>query len=378
MKKILLLTVAALSLTQSAMAQLTDDGFYRVQNYTTNRYISIIDNKSYTQTMTTTPDLLALQTMLTLDKVLTDPSTVFYINKVSYDATYSADVCNIQGQGTDMYEIIRHYLYVKDQTYGKGQKYRAFAIESGTHFLGDNTGTSDEGMLNVNKENRDWRIIPFGADTDNYFGVKPTVIADGRYFASLYCGFSYSHYSTGVKSYVVDRIWEGNAVIREIEGIVPMKTPVIIECSTSDFSKNRLDFTKDNGTNVGTNLLKGAMFNIYYKSHNNRVLNDPNTMRVLGVCSNGKPGFVKKTTSQLLAMPANTAYLVVPQGTEDELPLMYYEDFVAAGIDGVTMNGTSVSDVRTLSGVTVRKNATTTEGLPSGVYIWNKKKITVK
>ena len=120
------------------------------------------------------------------------------------------------------------------------------------------------------------------------------------------------------------------------------------------------------------------MFNIYYKSHNNRVLNDPNTMRVLGVCSNGKPGFVKKTTSQLLAMPANTAYLVVPQGTEDELPLMYYEDFVAAGINGVTMNGTSVSDVRTLSGVTVRKNATTTEGLPSGVYIWNKKKITVK
>ena len=75
MKKILLLAVAALSLTQSAMAQLTDDGFYRVQNYTTNRYISIIDNKSYTQTMTTTPDLLALQTMLTLDKVLTDPST---------------------------------------------------------------------------------------------------------------------------------------------------------------------------------------------------------------------------------------------------------------------------------------------------------------
>ena len=43
MKKILLLAVAALSLTQSAMAQLTDDGFYRVQNYTTNRYISIID-----------------------------------------------------------------------------------------------------------------------------------------------------------------------------------------------------------------------------------------------------------------------------------------------------------------------------------------------
>lgn len=378
MKKILLIAVAAFSLSHSVKAQLTEDGFYRVQNYTTNRYISIIDDKSYTQIMTTSPDLLALQTMLTLDKVLTDPSTVFYINKVSYSSSYSADVCNIQGQGTDMYEIIKHYLYVKDQTYGKGQKYRAFAIESGTYFLGDNNGTSDEGMLNVNDVNRDWKIIPFGADTDNYFGVKPTVVADGRYFASLYCGFAYSHYSTGVKSYVVDRIWEGNAVIREVEGIVPMKTPVIIECSTSDFSKNRLDFTMDNGTNVGTNMLKGAMFNIYYMSHNNRVLNDPNTMRVLGVCSNGKPGFVKKTTSELLAMPPNTAYLVVPQNTPDELPLMYYEDFVAAGIDGVTMDNTTAHDVKTISGVTVRKNATTTEGLSSGIYIWNKKKIIVK
>lgn len=378
MKKILLIAVATFSLSHSVKAQLTDDGFYRVQNYTTNRYISIIDDKSYTQIMTTSPDLLALQTMLTLDKVLTDPSTVFYIDKKSYSSTYSAYVCNIQGQGTDMYEIIKHYLYVNDQTYGKGQKYRAFAIESGTYYLGDNNGTSDEGMLNVNDVNRDWKIIPFGADTDNYFGVKPTVVADGRYFASLYCGFAYSHYSTGVKSYVVDRIWEGNAVIREVEGIVPMKTPVIIECSTSDFSKNRLDFTKDNGTNVGTNMLKGAMFNIYYMSHNNRVLNDPNTMRVLGVCSNGKPGFVKKTTFELLAMPPNTAYLVVPQNTPDELPLMYYADFVAAGIDGVTIDNTTAYDVKTISGVTVRKNTTTTEGLSSGIYIWNKKKIIVK
>lgn len=377
MKKFPIIVLAALSLCQPAKSQLTENGFYRVQNTATNRYISIVDDKSYTQILTTSPDLYALRTIYTYDKVLTDPSTVFYIEKRSYDNTYSSDICNIYGQGVDMYKIISHYLYIRDETKGTGNKYRAFAVESGVYYLCDLTGTSDNGALGTNKTNKFWKINPFGPDTDNYFGVKPTVEADGKYYATLYCGFAYNHYSEGMKSYVVDRIWDGKVVIRQIEGTVPRLTPVIIECGSADFSENRLDFTLDKGTSILSNQLKGAMFNIYYRDHNNRVLNDPNTIRVFGICSNGKPGFISKSTSELVSLPANTAYLQVPSGSPAEMPIMSYEEYLA-GIDGVTIDDNITSDITTLSGVTVRKQATSTDGLRPGMYIWNKKKIFVR
>ena len=78
-----------------------------------------------------------------------------------------------------------------------------------------------------------------------------------------------------------------------------------------------------------------------------------------------------------MSLPANTAYLQVSAGSPAELPLITYEEYTA-GIDGVSMDENPVSDITTLSGVTVRKKATSTEGLRPGVYIWNKKKVVVK
>ena len=193
----------------------------------------------------------------------------------------------------------------------------------------------------------------------------------------MYGGVADNHYSEGMKTYVVDRVWDGKVVIREVEGTVPRMTPVIIECGSDNISDNRLNFTMDNGSNIESNKLKGVMFNIYYREHNNRVLNDPNTIRVLGVCSDGKPGFITKSTDELMSLPANTAYLQVSAGSPAELPLITYEEYTA-GIDGVSMDENPVSDITTLSGVTVRKKATSTEGLRPGVYIWNKKKVVVK
>ncbi|MDY3848228.1 MAG: hypothetical protein SOZ58_07915 [Prevotella sp.] len=376
MKKSLIITALALGISQMAKSQFSEDGFYRVQNCTTDRYLSIVDDKCYNEVLTTSPDMYALRSIYSLDKVLTDPSTVFYIKKNSYNTTYSADVCNIYGQGTDLYKIISHYLYIRDQTNGTGNKYRAFAIESGVYYLCDNNGTNDNGTVATNKNNKDWRIFPFGADKDCYFGVKPTVVANGRNYATMYCGFGYKPYSAGVKSYVVDRIWKDKVIIREVEGTVSKLTPVIIECGSSDYVNNRLDFTLEDGSKIDSNLLKGVMFNIYYRDHNNRVLNDPNTIRVLGVCSDGQPGFVTKSESELVALPANTAYLKVPAGSPAELPLMSYEEYTS-GINGVEADNNTSSDVVSLSGVTVRKNAVSLDGLPSGVYIWNKKKIVI-
>ena len=80
---------------------------------------------------------------------------------------------------------------------------------------------------------------------------------------------------------------------------------------------------------------------------------------------------------EVSAIPANTAYLKVSAGTPDELPLITAEEY-AAGINGVKLDSNTASDITTLSGVTVRKKATSTAGLSPGVYIWNKKKVVVK
>lgn len=309
---------------------------------------------------------------------MSNPATVFFIDHRSYDSSRKASVVNIQTQGTDMYDIIKHYLYVRDQG---GKKYRAYAIDSGQTFqLGDKNGTSDKGVLNANIENLDWNIIPFDASGTNYFGVNPRFSHNGKYYTTMLAGFAYTPYSQGVKTYVVDQIWNGNAVIKEVSGIVPKSTPVLIECSSPNLSDNRLDFTTDNGSAVASNKLKGAFFNFYYKQHNNRVMYDANTMRILGMCSNGKLGFIKKDASEFEngAIEPNTAYLVVPAGSPDELPIMTYEEYLAAGIDGVEMDYASKGTISTLEGKTVRKNATTTEGLSSGIYIWNNKKVVVK
>ena len=117
-------------------------------------------------------------------------------------------------------------------------------------------------------------------------------------------------------------------------------------------------------------------------------------MRILGVCKDGTPGFVKMEAgvwepeywyqiaipdyNEGNPLPANSAYLKVPAGSPDELPLLDYADYPLAGISGVEADSNTSSDIRTLSGMTVRKNAATTEGLSSGIYIWNNKKIVVK
>ena len=51
---------------------------------------------------------------------------------------------------------------------------------------------------------------------------------------------------------------------------------------------------------------------------------------------------------------------------------------VSDGIDSVTMPRTDTNDLYDLSGRLIRKNATSMEGLPAGIYVRNGRKIVVK
>ena len=386
----------SLFMSTAAFAQLEGNGYYRVKNTLSNRYVSILHNKSNTEVMSGKAELGALRSFVSWDKVCSDPSTIVYFDKTG-TGTVANKPCkffNLCGQGTSTMDIINFSLGVMDMG---SNKYRCFARESGTIFyLGDEDSYTDGvGYLtsNGNSSNSNWNILPVTSTEDYYFGVKPTVEAEGKYYATMFAdfGFSPAASATGMKVYYVDKIWNGNVIIREIEGDVPAATPVIFLCPSASPSGNRLDIAKNSATLPSENLLSGVYFciNTGESYHKDWVSYDPKTMRLLGVCSDGRPGFVTKGESDFskdypfqpkasyMAIPANTAYLVVPEGSPEEMPLMTYEEY-AAGIEGVTIDGNVASDITTLSGMTVRKKATSTEGLRPGVYIWNKKKILVK
>ena len=391
-KNLFITAVLSLSVFLTANAQLGDNGFYRVQNNATGRYVGIIHDRSETEVVTTQADLNALRAYKNWDWVESDPATIIYIEKkgsgTSNGKTYFD--CNLHGQGTNTYAIINYDIKILDM----GGKYRCYVVYNGTQNLSelDASSTAVVNKLNINNNNTwDWNIIPLNSSSNNYFGVKPTVTADGKYYATMYANWGFTPVSASTKAYYVEKVENGYAVIRQITGAVPAATPVVFECAGANAADNKLDIASNNATLPSANKLSGVYFciNNGQDYHKDFVAYDPATMRVLGVCSDGRPGFVKKDVADFTvpydfrffmakgAIPPNTAYLKVSADTPDELPLITAEEY-AAGIDGVEVNCNIASDITTLSGVTVRKKATSTAGLRPGVYIWNKKKVVVK
>ena len=401
MKNILASSILSFLSCTFAYGQLGGDGYYRARNLYTNNYVSIVDNYGEINIATTKADLEAIKSF-SFDIVCSDPGSIVYVERKG-SITSNGKTCgsyNLSGQGTSTYSIIKYYLGIMPV----GNTYQIFATANGqTAKLGDDFDKDED--LPVGQptsqgkaSNWSWNIYPVNSETDCYFGVKPTVKANGNYYATMYADFGFTPAASakGMKVYYVDTIWEGKAVIREINGEVPANTPVIFLCPSESPSGNRLDIAKNNAKLESSNQLSGVYFRIATgdPNHKNFVGYDPNTMRILGVCKDGTPGFVKMEAgvwepeywyqiaipdyNEGNPLPANSAYLKVPAGSPDELPLLDYADYPLAGISGVEADSNVSSDIRTLSGVTVRKNATTNEGLSSGIYIWNNKKVVVK
>ena len=380
-KKILFFTLVLSCLTAlPAAAQMFGDGFYRVQNYNTKRYITIVDNKSYTSKNSGQPELGALLTYSDPDYVRSTPSSIVYISSITADgAGYS---CNIAGQGTSVYELVGEKINIAPSKSVSGT-YRCYGSYKGNiiYLSDDNYGEPDPGWVESSSSpNKDWSVLPISSSTDNYAAVKPTVSAGGKNYANYFSGFGSKAVSAGVKFYYICSIEGGKALYKEITGTVPHTTPIIVECPSTNIADNKIEpvFTYD--SNYSDNLLGGVFFHLTnFGQHHNIVSYDANTMRVLGVCSDGSVGFVTKSAADFEdgALPANSCYLKVPAGSPAELPLMSYESYVS-GVKGVQVEDNKVDDITTLSGVTVRKKATSTAGLRPGVYIWNKKKIVVK
>lgn len=369
---------AILSSVTCAYAQLNGDGYYRVKNYYTSRYIYVMDDKGSVNIQTTDADMNAIVLSKETGRETYDPAGVIYIKGVG------SDNYNLAAMGTSVHDIIGYYLTIRQQQTLDGlPTYFCMASASGiTKILcdvrKDDSYTESKPGTNARSGTiRNWLILPITNTDDAYIGIKPDVQIGDKYYKAYYVSYPFKLASSGMKVYYVNNVTSnGVAVKKEIaEGtIIPPATPVVIECSSSEPTNNRIDILDQNATAISDNVLKGNYFyynDDWYKNHYNRTPNDQSTMRLLGVMSNGEIGFVK---SSLEYLPQNCAYLTVPVGSADEIPLLDE----SAGISYVTVdNASSSTAVYTLQGVKVA-DSLNTSSLPKGIYIVGGKKVMVK
>ncbi|MDE5871455.1 MAG: hypothetical protein K2H22_05915 [Muribaculaceae bacterium] len=379
MKRLLLCAIIAMS-GISAMADLEGDGYYRVQNAITKRYAYLLDNKGSINIGTTSADVQAIELYLGFAKASSDPSTVFYIDKIN-DSSSKYEY-NIAGQGTNLHAFLDIYMKIIDGKEIDGQQayYASGTYSGGTKYLGDlNSSLREEqgfASVDVSGDRRLWYIHAVKADSDeSYFGVAPVLTVGGKYYNPMFASFPYDAYSEGIKFYTITRInpWaEVPAVaLKELTGVVPAGTPVIIECANPLPADNRLNVGSSGAlADPAGNMLKGVYFKNDDVIHKNLTPYDKRTMRILTV----KNGQLVFDVADIDYLPRNQAYLQL-SGDEQcavECYRVVTEDVYEAEYSSVeALPVSAVVDAYTLDGRLVKAGISRQEAssLGKGLYI---------
>ena len=350
MKRILTLFTTLLTVW-TVQAQLNGSGYYRVQNYGSQRYAYLCDRKGSVDYTTQNADVGAIQLWKDINRAYDDPASVMYIKPVGSDAV------DIQAQGVGLNQIIGHYALISDQG---NNKYYVYASQAGvTKYLGDaRTNSKDEGLAGFNAVGnyRLWSLFAIN-ETDNYLGITPSVNVNGKYYAPYYVSFPFRRVSAGMKVYYINKVDTefGIAVMEEITSdIIPAATPVIIECSSATASENKIMPVTGGGSNPAANLLGGVYFcNPKRVSPYVGVPFDAAKMRTLSVLADGKLGFISDPSNltkvdiekvgNRMCLPANSSYLKVANGTPAELLMLNQADYEAYVKEHSTVNATAIT-----------------------------------
>lgn len=367
MKKTLLTSIICLSAASLFADEIPlSDGYYRVMNYKTQRYVYVYDNTGKINAAAGSADVGAMDLWKNLDRTISDPGSVLYARYIGPNGKggYSYDV---EGQGTSVKSIIDYFVSIHKLS---GGQYNIYASLGGfTKYLDDEETNLnlEQGMMGFSREGdyRKWVACPIDVTTDNYFGVAPTIAADGKYYQPFYAAFPFSFASEGMKALYVKTFdaAENIAVIAEATGDIPGETPLIIECSSNQPTNNRLNLLRNNDAPLASNSLAGVYFNNLYRENSADALTpySAQTMRVLGTDAEGNLCFKKYDKTYL---PANQSYLVVPEGTADVVTIMTEEEYNArfVAVADIALNSTELTltegDSFQLTAVVTPENAT--------------------
>lgn len=391
---LILATAALVSANAQEAKQLFEDGYYRVKNSSSNRYMSLSDNTSRgVSTVSTSADCGAMETSSVWENIANDPGSFFYLQYISGKGT-ETESYNVIGQGTSLHEIIDYYIYLK----AVGSHYNIWQQQSGQIVrLTDKDSKKETSFVTTTGTASNWDIIPVDA-ANNYIGIKPTVTVGNKHYAAVFAGYPYT-LSAGMKAYYICKIDEakGVAVYKEITGTVPAKTAVLIECSSAETASNVVTPVPADKAPAAPsdNVAKGVYFCLGnpWSGHFNSTKFDAGCMRVLSLTSDGKLAATTSTdvlTSvnieqedsngdnlSILAIPANSWYLPVSATAPSDFVLVSESEYTT-GIKGISaVPSASSYTVFTLDGKQVLKNAKTLSGLSKGIYIVNGKKVVI-
>ena len=335
MRRIFVINVLIL-LTSVLFAQYTGDGYYRVHNKQTSRYIYVLDNTGSINVSTASADMGAIELHKDTARLHHDPACIIYANKVST----TEDVFDLKAQGTGVHDIIGYYVTVYQKSDGSYQVYA-----EGKYLDDNETSQRDLGFLGTERTG-DYRLW-FINKVDNasqYFGILPTVQLGSKYYQPFYADFPFSVLSSGMRVYYISKVYRNAAILAEATGVIPAATPVFIECSSPNQWSNRINIGGTPSATITTNQLGGVYFNNPNRrlSHDARTAFNPATMRVLSVTPDGHLCFAKDNS--LVYIPANEAYLNVPTTADDTLRVMTQAEYdIYSRASSITLDHHSVT-----------------------------------
>ena len=377
MKRVIISALVSILTPTLATAQLSGNGFYRVQNNASHRYITINDdiigqvNKS-----STTADLSNIVTWRGFDYVKSNPASIIYIESVS--GKY-----NLSAQGTSVYKIAGGRTYI-DITDKGGNTYEFSVSYSGAKIkLYDDSKSADKGGVRQSSSDQSyalWRMLPINT-SDNYLGLQPTVQVGDSYYGTLYADYAFKRVSDGIKIYYINAEEEGRCRLKEITSeVIPAATPIIFKCSSNDPAQNMVMPVTDEAEKPTDNYLAGTYFASTTNKHKEFVEYDDATMHVLGVGADGQLSFVTAKSTDLVNdgqhIPMNTCWLRVFNNLTGNFTVL--DETQYAGISTVNPDEETVSPnkqgIFSLSGVRMDSS----RQLKPGIYIQNGKKMVIK
>lgn len=374
MKKVLT-AILALIATPS-IAQITGDGYYRLQNNGSERYITITDNVITNVTTSSIIDYNNITTWKGFDNVKSNPGSIILIKAVKDKYDLSAQGISVHDiTGGKAYVTLEHRVediyIIKASATQSGVKVTKTLYDSSTDDEYDYVGDSGASTHQY------WRIKPVNTD-DNYIGITPKVHANDGWYGTIYAEFPFKLASEGMTAYYVDGVKAGVFQLKEItDEIKPAATPIIIKCSSNDAAQNKILPVIASTTTPQDNYLGGTYFDSSMRNHIARVEYNKETMRILYADENGELVFktaAEKDLTNKLYIKKNTAWLNVPTGLTGDFKHVDRDTY--SGINNIeaSLPKTAQKGTYTLTGVQVDD----TKALRPGIYIQNGKKIIIK
>lgn len=376
MKRVIISALVSILTPTLATAQLSGNGFYRVQNNASQRYITINDDIiGQVNTSSTTADLSNIITWRGFDYVKSNPASIIYIESVG--SKY-----NLSAQGTSVYKIAGGRTYI-DITDKGGNTYEFSVSYSGAKIkLYDDSKSADKGGVRQSSSDQSyalWRMLPINT-SDNYLGLQPTVQVGDDYYGTLYADYAFKRVSDGIKIYYINAEDEGRCRLKEITSeVIPAATPIIFKCSSNDPAQNMVMPVTDEAEKPTDNYLAGTYFASTTNKHKEFVEYDDATMHVLGVGADGQLSFVTAKSTDLVNdgqhIPMNTCWLRVFNNLTGNFTVL--DETQYAGISTINTDkeiGTSKQGTFSLSGVRINDS----RQLKPGIYIQNGKKMVIK